>query len=115
MLSEWWMDAFPQAPYARSAPGAHQMLSLVGYDISEPKRLNRVAKVCEDFGVRVQYSFFECHLDEKRFERFWERLLAEIDPAEDRLVAYQIDAKSARKTRTAGTMVCSERVVVYLV
>lgn len=115
MLSDWWLEAFPKVPYFRSPPAAPLMLSLVGYDICEPKRLQRVAKVCEDFGVRVQYSIFECHLDEKRFERFWDRLLAEIDPAEDRLVAYQIDAKSARRTRTAGTMVCSEKVVVYLV
>jgi hypothetical protein len=28
------------------------MLTLIGYDISEPKRLARVARVCEDFGVR---------------------------------------------------------------
>jgi hypothetical protein len=54
-------------------------------------------------------------LDEQKFERFWGRLLKEIDPAEDRLVAYQIDARSAKKTRTAGTMVCTEQVVVYLV
>lgn len=80
-----------------------------------PRRLQKVAKVCEDFGIRVQYSIFECHLDERRFERFWTLLNAEIDPEEDRIVAYQIDAKSARKTRTAGTMVCSEKVVVYLV
>jgi CRISPR-associated protein Cas2 len=115
MLSEWWLEAFPQVPYNRAPPGSHEMLSLVGYDISEPKRLSRVARVCEDFGVRVQYSIFECHLDEKRFEHFWERLLAEINPEEDRLVAYQIDARSARRTRTAGTMVCTEKVVVYLV
>ncbi len=91
------------------------MLTLVGYDICEPRRLQRVARVCEDFGMRVQYSIFECHLDESKFERFWARLQAEIDPEEDRLVAYQIDAKSAKKTRTAGTMVCTEKVVVYLV
>ena len=91
------------------------MLSLVGYDICEPKRLQRVAKVCEDFGVRVQYSIFECRLDEARFETFWNRLVGEIDPKEDRLVAYQIDARSAQRTRTAGTMVCSDAVVVYLV
>ena len=115
MLSEWWQQAFPEVPYARSAPGSHQMLSLIGYDISCPRRLQKVAKVCEDFGIRVQYSIFECHLDERRFERFWTLLNAEIDPEEDRIVAYQIDAKSARKTRTAGTMVCSEKVVVYLV
>lgn len=115
MLSEWWIEAFPQVPYVRSQPGVSQMLTLIGYDICEPRRLQRVARVCEDFGIRVQYSIFECHLDEQKFERFWGRLLKEIDPAEDRLVAYQIDARSAKKTRTAGTMVCTEQVVVYLV
>lgn len=115
MLSQWWMDAFPEVPYARSAPAAPAMLCLIGYDICCPRRLHKVAKVCEDFGLRVQYSIFECHLDDRRFERFWERLQEEIDPEEDRLVAYQIDAKSAKRTRTAGTMVCTEKVVVYLV
>ena len=91
------------------------MLTLVGYDICDPRRLQRVARVCEDFGMRVQYSIFECHLEEQKFERFWSRLMEEIEPSEDRIVAYQIDARSAKKTRTAGTMVCSERVVVYLV
>jgi CRISPR-associated protein Cas2 len=115
MLSEWWMDAFPEAPYSRSAPGSHEMLTLIGYDICSARRLQKVAKVCEDYGVRVQYSIFECHLDERRFERFWQKLNTLIDPEEDRLVAYQIDAKSARRTRTAGIMVCTEKVVLYLV
>jgi hypothetical protein len=38
-----------------------------------------------------------------------------IDPAEDKLVAYSLDAKSARKTRSAGQMVSPEKVVCYLV
>ena len=38
-----------------------------------------------------------------------------IDEREDRLVAYKIDARSARETLTAGTMVCAEKVVCYLV
>jgi CRISPR-associated protein Cas2 len=91
------------------------MLSLVAYDICDPKRLHRVARVCEDWGVRVQYSLFECRLEESQFARFWEQLLAEIDPAEDRVVAYKIDARCARETLTAGTMTCSEKVVCYLV
>ena len=91
------------------------MLTLVAYDISDPKRLSRVAKVCEDFGVRVQYSIFECRLDENEFIDFWLKLLEEIDEAEDRLVAYKIDARCAKETVTAGTMVCSEKVVCYLV
>ena len=91
------------------------MLTLVGYDIAHPKRLSRVARICEDFGVRVQYSVFECFLEAAEFEDFWLKLLCEIDENEDRLVAYKIDSRSAKETETAGTMVCSEKVVCYLV
>ena len=91
------------------------MLTLVAYDIADVKRLPRVAHICEDYGVRVQYSVFECHLDEDEFTDFWLRLLEVIDEEEDRLVAYKIDARSAKETLTAGTMVCSEKAVCYLV
>jgi len=112
---EWWYEAFSQIPYEKSPPGAGEMLTVVAYDITEPKRLARVAKVCEDYGVRVQYSVFECRLDEDEFADFWLKLLEEIDDAEDRMVAYKIDARCARETLTAGTMVCSEKAVCYLV
>jgi CRISPR-associated protein Cas2 len=114
-MNTWWYEAFPELPYEKSPPGAGQMLTLVAYDISNPKRLARVARVCEDYGVRVQYSVFECRLDENEFTDFWLRLLEEIDEHEDRLVAYKIDARSAQETLTAGTMVCSEKCICYLV
>ncbi|MBI2928882.1 MAG: CRISPR-associated endonuclease Cas2 [Verrucomicrobia bacterium] len=91
------------------------MLTLVAYDIADPKRLSKVAKICEDYGVRVQYSVFECRLEESDFDDFWLKLLEVIKDEEDRLVAYKIDARSAKETLTAGTMVCSEKVVCYLV
>lgn len=91
------------------------MLTLVAYDICDQRRLHRVAKVCEDFGVRVQYSVFECRLDEAEFTDFWLKLLEEIDEDEDRVVAYKIDARCAKETLTAGTMVCSEKSMCYLV
>jgi CRISPR-associated protein Cas2 len=111
----WWFEAFPIVPYQSSPPGEGEMLTVVAYDISNPKRLARVASVCEDFGVRVQYSVFECRLEETEFTEFWLKLLAEIKDDEDRIVAYKIDARSARETLTAGTMVCSEKAVCYLV
>lgn len=91
------------------------MLSIVAYDISDHRRLAKVAHVCENWGVRVQYSVFECHLEEREFERFWNELVAEIDEEHDRVVAYKIDARNARETRTAGQMTCSEKVVCYMV
>ena len=35
---------------------------IVSYDISDPKRLRKVATACEDFGVRKQLSVFLCRL-----------------------------------------------------
>ncbi len=114
-MSDWWFEAFPSVPYEKAPPGEKQMLTLLAYDITDPKRLSRVARVCEDFGVRVQYSIFECRLEEAEFTEFWLRLLGQIDENEDRLVAYKIDARCAKETLTAGTMVCSEKVLCYLV
>ena len=111
---QWWFEAFSQIPYEKSPPGAGEMLTVVAYDITDPKRLARVAKVCEDYGVRVQYSIFECRLDEDEFTDVWLKLLEEIDDDEDRMVAYKIDARCAKETLTAGTMVCSEKAVCYL-
>lgn len=48
------------------------MMVLITYDvdtISETgaKRLRKVAKVCQDYGHRVQNSVFECRLTEAQF------------------------------------------------
>ncbi len=90
------------------------MLTLIAYDITDPKRLHRVAKVCEDWGMRVQYSVFECRLETTHFDTFWEALNHVIDAKQDRLVAYKICAKCARDIRAAGTMVHNEKVVAYI-
>lgn len=111
----WWQEAFPMAPYEKGAPGAGEMLVVIAYDIADQRRLAKVAKACQDFGVRVQYSIFECHLDDDGFNDLWLRVLSVIDEDEDRVVAYKLDARCAREVETAGTMVCSEQAVCYLV
>lgn len=44
------------------------MLILVSYDVctlnaAGRRRLRRVAKACENYGIRVQNSVFECYVD----------------------------------------------------
>jgi CRISPR-associated protein Cas2 len=41
---------------------------IVSYDICEPKRLRRVATTMQNYGRRLQYSVFECLLDDSMFE-----------------------------------------------
>ncbi|WP_134440884.1 CRISPR-associated endonuclease Cas2 [Methylacidiphilum caldifontis] len=113
--SYWWYEAFSPAPSRKNPPGEKKMLTVIAYDICDDKRLHKIAKICEDYGVRVQFSVFECFLEELELEELWEKLLAEINPKEDRIVAYKIDARLAKEIKTAGTMVCSEKVICFLV
>lgn len=80
------------------------MLMVVAYDITDGRRLRQVAKHCEDYGIRVQYSVFECRLEAGYFEEFWSGLMDLIDLEKDRLVAYRICVKCASEIRSAGTM-----------
>lgn len=59
---------------------------LVCYDICDPKRLRKVAKICESFGQRLQYSVFECPLDDLRLERLRAALREEIRKDEDQVL-----------------------------
>ncbi len=44
------------------------------YDIPEDKIRNRLARLCEKFGIRVQYSVFEFRLNETDYIAFRGRL-----------------------------------------
>jgi CRISPR-associated protein Cas2 len=65
-------------------------LVLVCYDIANPKRLQRVAKICKMFGERVQKSVFECHLTRLKYTRLVNILNRTIDPAVDLLRFYRL-------------------------
>lgn len=69
------------------------MMVLVSYDVSTVdaagrRRLRRVAKVCLDFGQRVQNSVFECVIDPEQWTRLRHRLLKEYSPEQDSLRFY---------------------------
>lgn len=117
--ADWWLQAFAYHPSPSEAAGhrcgAHQMLTIIAYDISDPKRLHKVARHCENHGARVQLSVFECRLEAQRFDDFWAGLLALLDPRDDRAVAYQICTRCAREIRSAGNQTHNEKVVAYIV
>jgi CRISPR-associated protein Cas2 len=69
------------------------MLIVVAYDVSTEsnegkRRLRHVAKLCEDFGQRVQNSVFECLVDAAQWTRLRARLIGEIETEEDSLRFY---------------------------
>jgi CRISPR-associated protein Cas2 len=90
------------------------MLTVVAYDITDQRRLRQIAKICEDYGLRVQYSVFECRMEADKFDKFWNELLDVADLSTDRLVAYKICVACARDVRSAGTQTHQETVVAYV-
>lgn len=69
------------------------MLVVVAYDVNTElaagrNRLRRVAKVCEDYGQRVQNSVFECLVDSAVWTKLRSKLIAEISSAHDSLRFY---------------------------
>ncbi len=104
---DWWERSFAAATEYR--PNREwTMLMVVAYDITDPRRLARIAKYCEDFGGRVQYSVFEVRLNQDQFETFWNGLVKRMDEKSDRIVAYRVCNECARKIRSAGTMALTE-------
>lgn len=59
---------------------------LVAYDISDPKRLQRVMKTVRDFGERAQLSVYVCQLSEKDLVVLKERLRWKINSREDQVI-----------------------------
>jgi CRISPR-associated protein Cas2 len=59
---------------------------LITYDVRDPKRLRRVAKVLEGYGTRVQYSVFRCRVDRLALEKLRWELAKILDSADDLLV-----------------------------
>lgn len=83
------------------------MMVLVSYDVSlkEPggtRRLRRVAKMCQNYGQRVQYSVFECLVDPAQWAMLRQRLIEEIDEEQDSLRFYFLGANWRRRVEHIG-------------
>jgi len=114
----WWEKAFERtrnhSEIHGHPKGKNHMIIIVAYDITDPKRLRKVADCCKNYGFRVQYSVFECHVKATQFEALWKSLQHLINPKEDRIIAYPLTVDSCKKIRSSGTVVLMDKPVCYL-
>ena len=66
------------------------------------RRLRRVAKKCEDYGVRVQNSVFECIVDSTQLKTLEIALEEIIDPTVDSLRFYRLGNNYKNKVKHIG-------------
>lgn len=83
------------------------MMVLVSYDIQTSdkkgtRRLRRVAKICQNFGQRVQFSVFECSVDPAMWVHIKQQLIDEIDEEKDSLRFYFLGSNWKRRIEHIG-------------
>jgi CRISPR-associated protein Cas2 len=90
------------------------MLILVSYDVPDDRRRTRLAHTLKDFGKRVQYSVFECRLDEDQVARLSARMEKLVAPEEDSVRIYRLCANCDAKVEIQGLGQVVEDPEVYL-
>lgn len=66
---------------------------VICFDVGDGKRLRKISNEMENFGVRVQRSVFECHLENAQLRELQQRLEALMEPAEDQVRYYSLCGK----------------------
>jgi CRISPR-associated protein Cas2 len=89
------------------------MLYIVSYDIPDDKKRDRVAKTLLDFGTRVQYSVFECIMDDKLLGKMTARL-KRIISVEDSIRIYALCAKCDKVVKVLGSGKVTKNEDVYI-
>ncbi len=75
-----------------TAGRSRRRLWMVCYDIAEPRRLGRVARLCERHGMRIQYSVFAILADRREIETVREELAEVINEEVDDVRFYPVAA-----------------------
>lgn len=75
---------------------------LVAYDIAHPKRLRKVARTCEDFGLRRQFSVFFCRLSPTDMVRLRTRLYEVMDLQQDQVLILPLCSRCAASVEALG-------------
>ncbi|WP_030008340.1 CRISPR-associated endonuclease Cas2 [Picosynechococcus sp. NKBG042902] len=80
------------------------MLWLLCYDVADNKRRQKLVRLLEQRCLRVQYSVFECPLEEKTLRRLLEeRWLPTLNLNQDSLRIYPLDQNAIRRTFVYGS------------
>ena len=82
--------------------GSEILHIVASYDISDPKRLAKVARTMKNYGERVLKSVFECNLDKKRFGDMKSRIDEIIEQIEDSVRYYILCEKCIKEVDHSG-------------
>ena len=93
-----------------------KMLVVVVYDIPDDRRRLKVFNLLESYGRRVQYSVFECFLNEKQLKQMYGSIKKLAKPNDgDNVRAYWVPKESWGKGFTLGSNPPEEPPNLYII
>ena len=83
------------------------MYILITYDVDTvsekgQKRLRQVARICKDYGQRVQNSVFECEVTEAQYVKLKDALASVMDKSLDSIRFYHLNKNENRRVVSIG-------------
>jgi CRISPR-associated protein Cas2 len=78
------------------------MITLITYDITDPKRLNNTRHFLKEFGLRTQKSVFECDIDDVAIKKIRTYCRDNLDLKKDSVRIYKICNNCMRKVVLSG-------------
>ena len=75
---------------------------LIAYDIRHPVRLRRLAKIVQDYGLRMQKSVFEAEMTPLELLSMKKRMNSVIEPKEDGIKIFRLCQSCEAKRSGAG-------------
>ena len=75
---------------------------LIAYDVRHPGRLKKLAKIAQDYGIRMQKSIFEAELLPSELQSMMSRMKNIINPAEDGIKIFRLCQSCEAKRTGAG-------------
>lgn len=82
--------------------GGVAMIFLIAYDISADRRRNRVAKLLQSWGYRIQESVFQLRVTQADISVIIEDLGKIIDPKDDVIHVYALCSSCEQKAQILG-------------
>ena len=79
------------------------MIYMICYDITDPKRLRKTAQILENSGLRVQKSFFQCDIDEKKKDLLVKQVVKVLNLKKDYFYVYPLCEDCSQKAIQEGT------------
>lgn len=87
---------------------------VVAYDVSDDKRRQKIVKILVNYGVRSNYSVFECVLTETQVNTMKKRLEKIVESKSDCVLYYYLCKSCVVKRESVGRVCKDEAEVVWI-